>query len=102
MVTWGRWLAVTWASTPLAQQPPGSPLTAPRLAIFKLLSALILLTIGGVSLIVLAWLALRVGRRSAERATPHTTHAAGPPLDDWARKPLALRGKDLTDEREGP
>jgi hypothetical protein len=71
-------------------------------ALFKLVSALILLTIGGVSLIVLAWLALRVGRRSADRPVLRATHRTGLPPDDWAHKPLAAHGEDTQDEPDGP
>ena len=55
----------------------------------KAFGALILLTIAGVALVVLAWLALRVGRRQARREDQGLArrekkwHA-----DDWAEKPL--------------
>ncbi len=55
----------------------------------KLLGSLILLTIGGVSLVVLAWLWMRVGRRNSrreDRVLQHDRKAAQ--VDDWARKPL--------------
>ncbi len=56
----------------------------------RLLGGLILLTIGGVSLVVLCWLALRVGRRSLRRedrsATRVDYRARG---EDWASQPLS-------------
>jgi hypothetical protein len=74
---------------------------ARQLTLFRLVGALILLTIGGVSLVVLAWLALRSGRRYADGPTWRATRAAGPPPDDWADKPLTPRGEDPKHEPDG-
>jgi hypothetical protein len=58
----------------------------------KIIGALILLTIGGVALVMLAWLALRVGRRNLrrleDRSPPRWSKVHG---DDWAKTPLAPR-----------
>ncbi len=55
----------------------------------KLLGSLILLAIGGVALVVLAWLWMRVGRRKLRRedgvVNPSRKRVQ---VDDWARKPL--------------
>ena len=58
----------------------------------RIIGSLVLLTIGGVALIVLCWLALRVGRRHVLRADPSScqTHREPHP-DDWAERPLAAR-----------
>ena len=56
---------------------------------FKLFGALILLTIGGISFVILAWLALRVGRRSSRREDVKWEQRRGRvSSDDWAKKPL--------------
>lgn len=68
------------------------PTTAARLepaARARLAAALILLTIGGVALVVLAWLALRIGRRYTDRQdAPLGTHRGSWSQDDWARQRL--------------
>jgi hypothetical protein len=63
---------------------PGDPSVRARLVL-----ALILLTIGGLTLIVLSWLALRIGRRHANRLEPRPD-APRRQLsdDDWARQRL--------------
>lgn len=64
---------------------PGDPSVRARLVL-----ALILLTVGGLALIMLSWLALRIGRRHANR---FDLQPDGPqrliPDDDWARQRLA-------------
>ncbi len=55
----------------------------------KLIGSLVLLTIGGVALIVLAWLALRVGRRSSQREDlAMELFKQRVKAEDWASKPL--------------
>jgi hypothetical protein len=70
--------------TPITRLPPA--------ARAKLIGSLILLTIGGVALVVLSWLALRVGRRYLNRSE-EITSLRSPQVhrDDWADKPLLTR-----------
>jgi hypothetical protein len=62
----------------------------PPAARARFLGALFLLAIGGIALVTLTWLALRVGRRNLRRldksAPPRWSEVAA---DDWAQKPLA-------------
>lgn len=59
----------------------------------RIFGALILLAIGGVALVVLAWLALRVGRRSSRRADARLHQLQGRfHPDDWVKPPG--RGRD--------
>jgi len=68
--------------TPLSRLPP--------LTRFKLLGGLILLTIGGVALVVLSWMMLRVGRRAWRRDHARVTQRAHPvERDDWAKHPMS-------------
>ena len=56
----------------------------------RLLGSLILLSLGGISLIFLAWLTLRVGRRSSRREDDKWRGRRDKAsLDDWAARPLA-------------
>ena len=58
----------------------------------KLIGSLVLLTIGGVALIVFAWLWLRVGRRVSQREDALIQRrGAGPRDDDWTRKAAPRR-----------
>lgn len=67
--------------SPLSRLPPRTQ--------FKVVGILILLTIGGVALVVLSWMMLRAGRR-AWRRDDTRLHQRNRPLDrdDWARHPL--------------
>jgi hypothetical protein len=61
----------------------------------KVLGALILLTIGGVALVTLAWLALRVGRRQVRRVDDVLARRQQAPVaDDWAQKRLTANAAD--------
>lgn len=91
MVAWCGRLVTTGSRLLLGQVPSHPTHTVRKLVLFKLVSALILLTIGGVALVVLAWLTLRIGRRQADRLELGTRRAAGPPIDDWACAPRAAR-----------
>ncbi|MFO7906223.1 MAG: hypothetical protein R6U98_26435 [Pirellulaceae bacterium] len=54
----------------------------------RLLGSLILLTLGGVSLVVLAWLALRMGRRHSRRQDAKLEKLRGGiKADDWVVPP---------------
>ncbi|MHB0961375.1 MAG: hypothetical protein ACYC6N_16055 [Pirellulaceae bacterium] len=77
----------------LLGQPERMPLMRlPPAARAKLIGALILLTIAGVALIVLSWLALRMGRRFLNRSDDLAAQRSRPvPGDDWADKPLVSR-----------
>ncbi len=59
---------------------------------FKLIGSLALLAIGGIGLVVWAWLTMRVGRRSLKRLDTDRVGIAGRGTridsDDWAGKPL--------------
>ncbi len=56
----------------------------------KLFGAFVLLCIGGISLVILSWLALRVGRRNSRRADLAIQQMQKQaPADDWATRPLA-------------
>jgi hypothetical protein len=64
----------------------------PPAARAKLIGTLVLLTIGGVALIVLSWLTLRIGRRYLNRSDEMVSHRTGPAQrDDWADKPLVTK-----------
>ena len=67
----------------------------------KLIGSLILLTIGGLTLIVLAWLALRVGRRSSQREDlSMELFKQRVKAEDWAATPVVPPGEDAhTDVR---
>lgn len=53
----------------------------------KLIGSLVLLTIGGVALVVFAWLWLRVGRRASQReGALLKRRRAGPLEDDWSTR----------------
>ncbi len=91
MVAWCGRLVTTGSRLLLGQVPSHPTHTVRKLVLFKLVSALILLTIGGVALVVLAWLTLRIGRRQTERPGFEATRAAGPPTEDWARAPRTAR-----------
>jgi hypothetical protein len=55
----------------------------------RLVGSLILLTIGAVAVVVLAWLALRVGRRSSQREDlKMELFRQKIKAEDWASKPL--------------
>ncbi|MHB8974361.1 MAG: hypothetical protein ACYC3X_12915 [Pirellulaceae bacterium] len=70
----------------------------PPAALAKLIGALVLLTIGGLALIVLSWLALRTGRRYWNRSVERASHCVGPTLrDDWADKPLVAKPESRPD-----
>jgi hypothetical protein len=65
----------------------------------RLLAALILLTILGIALVVLAWLALRVGRRSLRREDAHVRPRRGTlSPDDWASRPLVRSERNRPDQ----
>ncbi len=79
------------ADSPLSQLEP--------VARAKLLGGLILLAIGGVALVVLCWLTLRVGRRALRREdviVQRLNRQTG--ADDWAAKPLVRPDKAVSDE----
>ncbi len=67
--------------TPLSRLPP--------LTRFKIIGGLILLTIGGVALVVLSWMMLRAGRRALHRDTRGTQRAHPVERDDWAKHPMS-------------
>ncbi len=65
----------------------------------KLIGGLILLTIGGVSLIVLCWLALRVGRRMSRREDQMIRRLRQREQpEDWASLPLVRSDSSEVDE----
>jgi hypothetical protein len=67
--------------SPLSRLPPRTQ--------FKAVGSLILLTIGGVALVVLSWMMLRAGRRAFHRDDARVgqqNHTID--RDDWARHPL--------------
>ena len=83
-----QWLSACCVSV-LGQAAQTPPERLEPVQLVKILGALILLTFGGISVVVLAWLTLRVGRRrlrqedaTAERLRQRTFE------DDWATKPL--------------
>ena len=66
----------------------------------RAIGLLVLLTIGGVALVVLSWLALRVGRRQARREDQRLAEKERKlNMDDWAEKPL-LANRDSSDGLE--
>jgi hypothetical protein len=67
--------------SPLSRLPPRTQ--------FKVLGGLILLTIGGVALVVLSWMMLRAGRRACQRDEARMSQRNRTlDRDDWARHPL--------------
>ena len=67
--------------SPLSRLPPRTQ--------FKVVGSLILLTIGGVALVVLSWMMLRVGRRVFHRDDVRLGQRSRTiDRDDWARHPL--------------
>jgi hypothetical protein len=83
---------VATVGTLLGQAESMQFMRLPPAARAKIIGALILLTIGGVALVMLAWLALRVGRRNLrrleDRSPARWSKVHG---DDWAKTPLAPR-----------
>jgi len=86
----------------LAQTSAPTAQTAPRVTMFKLVAMLILLVLGGVALVVWAWLTLCVGRRQVRRAAPSAARAKGAVVtpDDWARKALIPNNPTEAVERD--
>ena len=67
--------------SPLSRLPPRTQ--------FKVIGILILLTIGGVALVVLSWLLLRVGRRARHRDDARLSQRRQTiDRDDWAKHRL--------------
>ena len=66
----------------------------------KLFGTLALLALGGVAMVVLAWLALRVGRRSSRREdlAAEMLRKKRADVDDWAAKKLIDPMAEDTDE----
>jgi hypothetical protein len=63
----------------------------------KIVGQMILLTIGGVALVTLAWLALRIGRRYVQRSGDFdrwSSSADRADWEDWAKRSIEM-GKDL-------
>ncbi len=76
----------------LLQSQPLPIMRLPPAARAKLIGGLILLTIAGVALVVLSWLALRIGRRNLNRSDDvDAQRRRQRPRDDWADKPLVTR-----------
>jgi hypothetical protein len=76
----------------LLQSPSAPIMRLPPAARAKLIGGLILLTIAGVTLVVLSWLALRIGRRNLSRFEELDSQRSRQlPRDDWADKPLVTR-----------
>lgn len=79
-------------------QSPLNRLEPPQRA--KLLGSLILLTIGGIALVVLAWLTLRIGRRYLRREDETFQQLrCRSQADDWASKPL-VKPEDVGQDSE--
>lgn len=82
-----------------AKSTPDRVALAERL---KLYGALFLLTMGCIAVVLLAWLALRIGRRSSRREDlKYEQLRSRARADDWANKPLvspADSGHDPTDD----
>jgi hypothetical protein len=77
----------------LAQADAPAQKSLDSTAKFKLIAMLILLTIGGIALVSLSWLYLRVGRRVLKRTdlSAQRRRSAEKFAEDWARKPLHTR-----------
>lgn len=77
--------------SPLSRMPPRTQ--------FKVLGGLILLTIGGVALVVLSWMMLRAGRRAWHRDDERLGQRT-PALDrdDWAKHPLPSQTDPSADD----
>ncbi len=92
MVAQLAWFVVATVGALLGQAQSRQFMRLPPAARAKIIGALILLTIGGVALVLLAWLALRIGRRNLrrleDRSSPRWSKVH---VDDWANKPLAPR-----------
>ena len=92
MVTQFSWLVAAGMGMLLGQFGERQIMRLPPAARAKLIGALVLLTIGGVTLIVLSWLTLRIGRRYLNRSDEMAPHHTGPVhRDDWADKPLVTK-----------
>lgn len=76
--------------SPLSRLPPRTQ--------FKAIGILILLTIGGVALVVLSWLMLRAGRRAWQRDDARLSQR-NQTIDrnDWAKHPLPETTDPLDD-----
>lgn len=86
------WRAVATFAPLLGQASGNRFMRLPPAARARLLGALFLLAIGGIALVTLTWLALRIGRRNLRRLENSSPPRWSPVhADDWAKKPLAAK-----------